>query len=302
MPQTAAPMLALSVAFVLLWNSGFIGAEYGLDFSGPLTLLFWRYLALSGLLLAWMLWRAHRLWPGAQAAWQAGWTGALAHAGWLGFALGAIATDVPAGIVELIVATQPLLTGALSGPVTGEGTSARQWCGLLIGFVGVAIAVTARLRADDAAPLWGYLLPLGSVAAITVASLAQRLRATAGAALPMDTLLLYQSFASAAVLLPLALLLEGLVTTWTPLYIAALAWVTIPVSLGAYALMWMLIARTDATRVASLFYFGPPVTMLMAWLAFGDVLKISDLVALVVTAAGIVLVQWRKRPVIPRPA
>ena len=137
------------------------------------------------------------------------------------------------------------------------------------------------------------------MAAITVASLAQRLRATAGAALPMDTLLLYQSFASAAVLLPLALLLEGLVTTWTPVYIAALAWVTIPVSLGAYALMWMLIARTDATRVASLFYFGPPVTMLMAWLAFGDVLKISDLIALAVTAAGIVLVQWRKRPYAP---
>ena len=302
MPQSAAPTLALSIAFVLLWNSGFIGAEYGLDFSGPLTLLSWRYLALGALLLGWMVWRSRPLWPGAAAAWQAGWTGALAHAGWLGFALGAIAAEVPAGIVALIVTTQPLLTGALSGPVTGEGTSLRQWCGLLIGFAGVSIAVMARLQADDAAPLWGYLLPLGSVAAITVASLAQRLSATAGAALPMDTLLFYQSIASALVLLPLALLLEGFSTEWTPVYIAALAWVTVPVSLGAYALMWMLIARTDATRVASLFYFGPPVTMLMAWLAFGDILRITDVIALAVTAVGIVLVQWRKRPVVPSAA
>lgn len=300
MPQSAAHTLALAILFVLLWNSGFIGAEYGLDYSGPLTLLSWRYLALTGLLLAWMVLRARPLWPGAAAAWEASWTGALAHAGWLGCAVGAIAVDVPAGIVALIVATQPLLTGALSGPVTGEGTSARQWCGLLIGFVGVAIAVGARLQADDAAPLWGYLLPLGSVAAITIASLAQRLRATAGASLPMDTLLLYQSIASTVVLFPLAILLEGLATEWTPVFVSALAWVTVPVSLGAYALMWMLIARTDATRVASLFYFGPPVTMLMAWIAFGDVLRLTDIIALAVTAVGIVLVQWRQRS--PGPA
>lgn len=296
MSQTAAISIALAAAFVLFWNSGFIGAEYGLEFAGPATLLFWRYLALTGLLLVWIASRSRLLWPGAAAAWQAGWTGALAHAGWLGCVLVAIAVDVPAGIVALVVATQPLLTGALSGPVTGEGTSARQWCGLLIGFVGVAVAVGARLQADDAAPLWGYLLPLGSVAAITVASLAQRLRATTGAALPMDTLLLYQSIASAVVLLPLALLLEGFATEWTPVFIGALAWLTVPVSLGAYALMWLLIARSDATRVASLFYFGPPVTMLMAWLAFGDVLRTSDLIALAITATGIVLVQWQRRP------
>jgi threonine/homoserine efflux transporter RhtA len=52
----------------------------------------------------------------------------------------------------------------------------------------------------------------------------------------------------------------------------------------AYALMWLLITRMDATRVASLFYFGPPVTMLMGWAAFGDRLLITDWVGLGVTA------------------
>ena len=33
-------LIVLSTGFVLLWNSGFIGAEFGLPYSGPLTMLF----------------------------------------------------------------------------------------------------------------------------------------------------------------------------------------------------------------------------------------------------------------------
>jgi len=54
--------------------------------------------------------------------------------------------------------------------------------------------------------------------------------------------------------------------------------------------MWHLIERMDATRVASLFYLGPPVTMLMAWIVLGDTLQTTDLVGLAVTAAGVLLV------------
>lgn len=57
---------------------------------------------------------------------------------------------VPAGIVALVVALQPLATGALPGLVTGESTSARQWASLALGFVGVAVAVGARIEWSDA--------------------------------------------------------------------------------------------------------------------------------------------------------
>ncbi|MGB0211083.1 DMT family transporter [Algiphilus sp.] len=289
----AARYAILSGAFVLLWNSGFIGAEYGLPYAGPLTLLFWRYLALTAVLLAWVALFVRPLWPGRVEALHATWTGILAHAVWLGCALGAIAVEVPAGIVALVVALQPLLTGALSGAVTGEGTSPLQWTGLTAGFCGVAIAVVARIQAGGDAPVWGYLLPFGSVVAITIASLAQRLRAHSGQALPMATLLLYQCGGSALALMLPAWWMEDFATQWTPPFIAALGWVTFAVSLGAYALMWRLLALADATRVASLFYFGPPVTMVMAWLAFGDAVIATDWVALAVTALGVVLVQWR---------
>lgn len=43
-------LLALEVLFVLTWNSGFIGAEYGLPYASTFTLLLWRYLILTGLI------------------------------------------------------------------------------------------------------------------------------------------------------------------------------------------------------------------------------------------------------------
>jgi len=71
---------------------------------------------------------------------------------------------------------QPLRTGTLSGPVLGERTSVRQWLGLILGFLGVVVAVGARLSADAMTPAVGYLIPFGSVVGITAASLLPRRR------------------------------------------------------------------------------------------------------------------------------
>jgi drug/metabolite transporter (DMT)-like permease len=285
----------MEVLFVLLWNSGFVGAEVGLPFTGPFTLLLWRYAALSLLLLV-ALGLAGRLrWPGRRAAGLAGLIGVLAHGVWLGCVLVALEMGVAAGIVALVTALQPLATGALSGPVVGERTSPLQWLGLVLGFVGVVVAVGLRIQSDPSTPVLGYLLPFGSVAAITAASLVQRRLEVTGSEvrLPIGLALLYQSLATTVAVAIPALLAERLATEWTAPFIATMAWLVVAVSLGAYLLMWTLLGRTDATRVASLFYLSPPVTMVMAWIAFGDVVTPGDLVGMAVAAAGIVLVHRR---------
>jgi len=72
-------------------------------------------------------------------------------------------------------------------------------------------------------------------------------------------------------------------------------WLILVVSLGAYALMWLLIERLDATKVASLFYLGPPVTMIMAWIAFGDTVTTMDIAGLAIVFVGVVLTQFNYR-------
>lgn len=293
-------VLGLELVFVLLWNSGFIGAEYGLPNTGPWTLLLWRYLALSCLLGAWLAIRNRFVWPGRGPVARTALVGVLAHAVWLGCVLLAIDMDVPVGIIALVTSLQPLLTGSLSGLVVGEKTAVRQWLGLILGFAGVAIAVGARLSVDDEAPPLGYLLPLGSVLGITAASLMQRRWAQARiqTELPLDVTLFFQCAATTlAVLLP-AWLTEGFATQWTLPFTATMAWLVIAVSLGAYWAMWRLLEKQEATRVASLFYLSPPVTMLMAWIAFRDGLIPTDLLGLAVAGGGVWLVYHRQQKAI----
>lgn len=283
----------LIIGFVLFWNSGFIGAEYGLPYTGPFTLMFWRYLALTVVLYLYLKATSRFQWIGWYRSIPHMIVGILAHGVWLCCVLLALVHKVPAGIVALVVALQPLATGAFSGMVVGEPTPLHRWLGLIVGFGGVAITVLSRVDFEVPSSVFGYFIPLGSVIAITAASLIQRkMQFTSSYRhVPVDLALFYQSIATtAAVALP-AIFAENLETQWNSEFIATMIWLILGVSLGAYLLMWLLIERIDATRVASLFYLGPPVTMFMAWIAFGDTLRTMDIIGLSVVFAGVMLTQ-----------
>ena len=287
----------LSLAFILFWNTGFIGAEYALPYTGPLTLLFWRYWLLAAFLFVYLGVHRRLQWPGLRAVSISGLVGILAHGVWLGCVFAALQYGVAAGIVALVVALQPMATGALSGLVLKERTSPVRWAGLVTGLVGVMVAVLARTELKQTAPGFAYFIPFGSVVGITAASLIQRRLQVRKHAwrLPVDLGLFYQSLGTAlAVSLP-AFWAENLATQWTPAFTGALIWLILGVSLSAYAFMWLLLNRLEATRVASLFYFGPPVTMLMAWAAFGDHLLVTDVLGLTIIAAGVLMIQFKTK-------
>jgi len=192
---------------------------------------------------------------------------------------------------------QPLATAAFSGLVAGEKTNFYQWLGVVIGFFGVALTVTSRMDFGSYSSVFGYLIPLGSVIGITAASLIQRrMEVNKGAnKLPVDLALFYQSLATTFALFLPAIFLEELSTQWEAEFIYTMLWLILAVSLGAYGLMWLLIERIDATRVASLFYLGPPVTMFMAWVAFGDKVQMMDVAGLIIVFAGVLLSQFNKK-------
>ncbi len=289
--------IALAAGFVLLWNSGFIGAEYGLPYTGPFTLLFWRYMALTLIVFLYLLARKRFRLVSWKVAAPNMLIGVLAHGVWLSCVLLAMDNGVPAGIVALVVALQPLATGALSGSVTGEHTTFYQWLGLILGLFGVVLTVGFRMDFGNISSVFSYLIPLGSVIGITAASLIQRrmeLQKTKSK-LPLDLTMFYQSLATTVVLALPAVFCEKLSTTWEQEFIYTMLWLIIVVSLGAYAMMWRLIERLDATRVASLFYLGPPVTMVMAWFAFGDKVQIMDVAGLIIVFAGVMLSQVKRK-------
>ena len=67
------------------------------------------------------------------------------------------------------------------------------------------------------------------------------------------------------------------------------------VRIGGMALLFPLIRRGEATRVTSLFYLTPPVTALMAWLAFDEQLSHRALFGMACAVVGVALVVVKRR-------
>ncbi|MBK1839065.1 DMT family transporter [Azospirillum sp. YIM B02556] len=272
--------------FVLLWSTGFIGAKYGLPYVEPLTFLLLR-LGLVAVVLALVALASRAPWPRDWAtAGRIALAGLLVHGVYLSGIFIAIAHGLPAGVTALVVGIQPLLTAALSGPLLGERVTGRQWAGLLLGLAGVGLVVREKLAIDAA-----HLVPLGyalvALVGITLGTLYQK-RHGGGMDLRSGTAIQYGATALAlAVAAPLT---ETMQVQWTSEFVFALVWLCFVLSVGAIFLLFALIRRGAAAKVASLFYLTPPVTTLIAWILFGEKLGVVALAGMAVAVCGVALV------------
>lgn len=272
--------------FVLLWSTGFIGAKYGLPYVEPLTFLLLR-LGLVAVVLALVALASRAPWPKDWAtAGRIALAGLLVHGVYLAGIFIAMAQGLPAGVTALVVGIQPLLTAALSGPLLGERVTGRQWAGLLLGLAGVGLVVREKLAIDAA-----HLVPLGyalvALVGITLGTLYQK-RHGGGMDLRSGTAIQYGATALAlAVAAPLT---ETMRIQWTGEFVFALLWLCFVLSVGAIFLLFALIRRGAAAKVASLFYLTPPVTALIAWILFGEKMGIVALAGMAVAVCGVALV------------
>ena len=83
--------------------------------------------------------------------------------------------------------------------------------------------------------------------------------------------------------------LEGLQFTVTPTFLFATSWMSIVNSIGAISVLYIMIRRGEASKVASLFYLIPGMTALMAFLTLGETLQPLAMVGFAVTALGVYL-------------
>ena len=86
---------------------------------------------------------------------------------------------------------------------------------------------------------------------------------------------------------------ETRVVHWTPQFLFALGYLIVVLSFGAIWLLYYLIRRAAATRVASLFYLTPPMTALLAWALFNERLAPLALAGMAICVAGVALVNLR---------
>ena len=291
------PTWILEALFVLTWSSGFIGVEYALPFAGAFTFLFVRYLLLSVGLTLYLKLKGSGAWLGLgtrRAFFQGALVGVFAHAVWLSAVYYAQALGVSPGLSALITALQPLVVGALAGVSLAEKSSAWQWLGLTLGFVGVLVAVSGEVSLRPSTPLLAYGLPFISALSAAFAVLYQRSLEREWD-VPLLPSLTVQCLASTVVLFPAALFFEGIKLELTPTFFFALAWLCLVATLAAYGLLWTLLKRVSSTRASSLMYLTPPATMVIAFLLLGERLTWNGLAGLGLTGIAVLLVRQRRR-------
>ena len=276
--------------FVLLWSTGFVSAKYGLPYAEPLTFLLLRFALVVALMLPIAL-AMRAAWP--RQLTQVGHVavaGVLMQGGYLSGVFCAIHLGMSAGVSALIVGVQPILTAFASAPLFGERLRVRQWWGLVLGFGGVLLVVLGRSALSGITPATLALSVLALIS-ITAGTLYQKRYC---GAVDLRSGSVIQFCAAGLVLLPLALAFETMQVQWTREFIYTLAWLVLVLSIGAISLLYILIRKGAATKVASLFYLVPPSTALMAYAMFGETLGIMAMTGMALAAIGVALVVYRR--------
>ena len=277
--------------FVFLWSTGFIGARFGLPYSEPLSFLLMRYLCVIVLMGA-IAYLSRAPWPTTPQQWMhIGVSGVLIHATYLGGVFVAIKHGLPAGIAALVVGMQPLLTAVGAGWLLGERVNARQWAGLVLGFIGVVCVVAGRFGIS--ADLGPMLIPaLIALLGITAGTLYQK-RFCPSFDLRTGSVI---QFSVSAVVTSIAIaLFTEFHIVWTGWFVFALGWLVLVLSIGAISLLNLLIHSGSAVNVASLFYLVPLSTALIAWAIFGETLPPISLLGMVLAVGGVYLVVKQRR-------
>jgi drug/metabolite transporter (DMT)-like permease len=255
----------LAVSFVVLWSSGFVGADLGTAYAAPDTLLAWRYAVAAGLLWLAVGVRRTAIPRGALARQVP--LGLLTQVLYLGGVVVGVGLGVPAGTTALIAALQPLAVAAAAGPVLGERTTVRQRVGLVAGLVGVTLVVAGEIG-PGTAPWWAFLLPVGGMLALSAGTLAERrLRPPES---PLASMAL-QASTGAVAFIASAALGGRLAPPPEPVFWVAVAWTVVLSSFGGYGTYLLVLRRSGPLRVSALLYLTPPTTMIWTFAMFGDV-------------------------------
>lgn len=282
---------ALAWYFVAIWGSGFIATKIGLQHAPPFTFLALRFAFGIACLVPIALWARPR-WPASFP--ELGHVlvaGLLMHAVHLGGSHYTQYLGMSAGITAVLLSVQPLLTAVIAARWMNEKLSPRQWLGIAVGLLGVALVVWHKIDVREATV--GSLVAITiSLFGVTAGTLYQR---TFCPLVDLRSAAVLQFIVTLAVLAPLAWLVEDAPIDWSWSMAGAIVFLVIGASILGVNALHTLMRRGQAARVASLIYLTPIFPVALELVLFGIVPSGLSVLGMAVTLFGVALVAWRRR-------
>ncbi len=283
---------APAIVFVPLWTSGFLVGALGVRHVPAMTLLAWRFVIAAAVLAAIAI--------ATRAPWPCSWrglggivlTGILLQGVQFGAAYLAYSRGVTAALAALVTSAAPLLVAAGASRFLGETLVPRQWAGLLIGLLGVGIAIADGLEATHDA--LGLAFAVLAVLGLASGTLLQR---RLGMTMDLRTGGAIQLAAAASIIVPLAALTSGLGISARFAALGPVLWLSLVSSVAAMSLLYWLLQRGSSSATASLLYLVPPLTALLGVPVLGNPIRLGAVVGFGVSLLGVYFVRAPRRRV-----
>lgn len=282
----------LAVLVAVLWGCNFVAIHAGLQDVPPFLFLAIRFTLVAFPLVFFVARPA--------ASWRAVATiGAFMSLGQFAFLYLALSLGMPAGLAALVLQAQVIFTIVIARFALGEHASRRQWIGAAIGTAGLAI-VAWGFGLD--APIVPLLVTVAAALSWGIGNVVAR-----AARIPSGlSLVVWSALVVPIPCLALSFLVEG------PDEIAKAlgdfgweAWVStlytvVLSSLVGYTIFNGLMAKYPAASVVPFILLVPPVGVLSAWAALGEVPAPLEWVGGTVMMVGVAIATvTRRRPAAP---
>jgi drug/metabolite transporter (DMT)-like permease len=283
--RRAGPLdVSLLVLVALIWASAFIAIKIAVPDTGPLWLAAIR-VSLGAIVLApYVLWRGLVL-PGGVRVWFLVFVMAILNVVAPFFLISWAGLTIDAGMMALLMGTGPLM--ALIGShffTHDDKINPLKLIAVALGFSGVAVLVGGAAIGDlGGAHLLAQFAALGGSICYALSGLIVR-----RIDIPPTRLAFLALGIGATVLLPVALLVDGVPTTmpsapalWALVYLGVF-----PTGL-AYVMRFQLIRAIGFSTFALSIYMIPPFGVLLGVLILGEQLEPKVLIALALILAGL---------------
>jgi len=199
-------------------------------------------------------------------------------------------TRIASGTASILISLVPAATAAWSAIWLRERLSARTLMGLGVALLGVVLVVLASGKQVRFEPM--AALVLISVLASAIYFVGLKPLFARNSTLGVTA---FGFFAGTLGSLPFGLHLPQAVAAAPWPAIAALLWLGIAPTFIGYIAWNVAIHRSSASQVSSFIYFSPPIAVLIGWVWLGERPGPLTLVGGVVTVAGVVLANTKRR-------
>jgi len=283
--------VALMVGLTLSWGLNGVAAKLSNSGYSPVFLTLVRSALGGALVFLWCRCRGIRLFEADGTLWVGLLAGLLFAIEFLLIFVGLDYTSVARS--ALLVNTMPFWVLVGGHFLLGERMSARKIAGLLLAFGGLVLIFSDKLSQPGPDALIGDLMSLGAGLAWAATNVV--IKGTKLARASAEKLLLYQLAVATVVALAILPFSGPAIRDANVLATSAMIFQAVYIVAVTYVLWFWLLRHYPASSLASFTFLTPAFGVLFAGLILGEPLGATIFIALVLIAAGLVLVNRAPR-------